>query len=349
MLNNLLTVFCTTMVWRVGSTAARAAPRVLGRRMQSQWKPAVEKGKMPAYDEALAFVQADSAAQRERLADAKKQSDVSPQLVDALEVASEINLPEVRAAFLQGQGDLSRPVYRHLREQAWRLGGALDRLVERATLMHILPDVVPSITFEADLQVAFGTGAGIGDHGGSGGDVLPGVFLPVASTRDAPRITATVFHPEERRYTLMLVDPDRPSEESESYETFVHWLVQDIPLSATQSSLPETLSEALPYIPPHPQQGTPYHRYTMLLFEQTQPVQRSQVPRTPFQVSAFAEQHGLELRGLHFWRAKWSTENREAINFIYREVLDEAEPRYGYVPRQDKLKDVLGVRHSKYY
>lgn len=335
------------MVWRVGSTAARSAPRVLGRRMQSQWKPVLEKGKLPAYDEALAFVEADAAVQRERLSEAKQSGKVA--LADALEIASEINLPNIRAEFLGGEYDLSRPVFRHLREQAWRLGGALDRLVERATLMDVLPDVVPNVTFAADLQVLFGEGNGIGDHGGNGGDVLPGVFLTPDQTRTAPQIQATVFHPEERQYTLMLVDPDAPSESTESYETYVHWLVQDIPLSATQSALPSTLNEVLPYIPPHPQQGTPYHRYTMLLLEQTGPVSLGDVARTPFQVDAFAKQHNLALRGLHFWREQWSKDHKNTVSAIYTETLKEPEPRYGHLPRQDKLKDALGVRHSKYY
>ncbi|WFD02756.1 mitochondrial 54S ribosomal protein YmL35 [Malassezia obtusa] len=336
------------MVWRIGSAAARSAPRVLGRRMQSQWAPVLEKGKMPVYDEALAFVEADAAALRERVAEAKK-SDANPELVDAYEIASEINLPQIRADFLNGKGDLGRPVFRHLREQAWRLGGSLDQLVERATLMNVLPDVVPSVRLEADLQVIYGTGQGIGDHGGSGGDILPGVFLSPAQTREAPQIAATVFHPETRHYTLMMVDPDRPNEDTESFETFVHWLVHDIPLSATQSSLPETLQEALAYVPPHPQQGTPYHRYTMLLFEQSGPGSFGDVPRSPMNVSTFAQQHGLQLRGLHFWREQWTKENKQAISAIYRDTLGVPEPRYGYAPRQDKLKDALGVRHSKYY
>lgn len=339
------------MVWRVGSAAVRASgrtARVLGRRMESTWKPAVQKGALPVYDEALAYVEADAAAQKARL-QAVKQSNENAELADALEIASEINLSHIRSEFTSGTYDLRRPVFRHLREQAWRLGGSLDQLVERATLMNVLPDVVPEFTPTVDLQVLFGSGAGIGDHGGSGGDILPGIFLSPAQTRAAPQIIATAFHSDERKYTVMLVDPDSPSDVSETFQTYVHWLVQDVPLSASQSSLPASLNDVLPYIPPHPQQGTPYHRYTMLLFEQTAPVSLGEVPREQMDVTAFAAQHQLQLRGLHFWRARWTEANKKEVSAIYNDILQIPEPRYGYVPRQDKLKDALGVRHSKYY
>ncbi|WFD42510.1 mitochondrial 54S ribosomal protein YmL35 [Malassezia psittaci] len=337
------------MAGRLVSRTAGVMPRLLGRRMQSNWSPVVPKGKLPVYDEALAFIEADSKVQRELRDIAKEQQGSSKELIYAHEVASELNLPEVRNQFLAGEADLSKPVFRHLREQAWRLGGSLDQLIERATLMHVLPDVVPEITFEADLQVKFGSGDGVGDHGGQGGDILAGVHLPTSLTRQAPQITATVFHTETRNYTLMLVDPDKPSLENDSFETYIHWLVQDIPISATQSQLPMTTKEVLPYIPPHPQQGTPYHRYTMLLFEQSDTSLLNTAARTMINVAQFATTHNLQLRGLHFWREQWSKENQSSVSEVYRDVLKEDEPRYGYEPRQDKLKDAFGVRHSKYY
>ena len=49
--------------------------------------------------------------------------------------------------------------------------------------MHVLPDVIPRIEPTVDLQIAFGQGDGVGDHGGTGGDVLAGVFLPPSLVR----------------------------------------------------------------------------------------------------------------------------------------------------------------------
>lgn len=157
----------------------RGAARIVSYRMSSSssWQPAVKPGSLPVYDEALAYIEADAAALRRKLEESKQSGEAQEDYLDALDIVSEINRPAVRAQFVKGEYDLSQPVFRHLREQSWRLGGALERLVERIQLMHVLPDVVPSITPTVDLEVLFGEGAGIGDHGGSGGSVHPGVFL----------------------------------------------------------------------------------------------------------------------------------------------------------------------------
>ncbi|WFD31372.1 mitochondrial 54S ribosomal protein YmL35 [Malassezia sp. CBS 17886] len=332
--------------------------------MQStQWKRPVDSGSVPVYDEALAYVDADSRLQRTRLeklrgegragnggpsGDPSSEGGADPALVDSLEIVSEMNLPAVRASFLHGDYDLRRPVFRHLREQAWRVGGPLEKLAERLTLTRVLPDVVPSATPTVDVQVFFGEGAGIGDHGGEGGDVLAGVFVDVGKTLTPPTVRATAFHNDTRKYTLMLVDPDVPDEENQSFSTYVHWLVTDIPLSTAASGVPAHAPTPLAYVPPHPQRGSPYHRYTTLLYEQ-----RTTAPRTPVRdridVAAFAADNDLELAGLHFWRAQWTEANSASVSHVYETVLQTPEPRFGRVTRTDRLKDDLGVRHSKYF
>jgi large subunit ribosomal protein L35 len=42
----------------------------------------------------------------------------------------------------------------------------------------------------------------------------------------------------------------------------------NIPLSATHTGRIPLLNTHTRYIPPHPQRGTPYHRYTLLLLPQ---------------------------------------------------------------------------------
>lgn len=173
----------------VRRVAARALPRRLAytasyrMNSSSSWQPALKPGTLPVYDEALAYIEADTAALREKIEAAKQAGEANEDYLDALEIVSQINRPSIRAQFVQGDYDMSQPVFRHLREQAWRQGGALDRLAERIQLMHVLPDVIPSITPTVDLEVLFGEGAGIGDHGGSGGSVHPGVFLDPESVR----------------------------------------------------------------------------------------------------------------------------------------------------------------------
>ena len=99
----------------------------------------------------------------------------------------------------------------------------------------------------------------------------------------------------------------------------------NIPLScATQSiEIPEGHT---PYIPPHPQRGTPYHRYVLLLLPQPSPTEPISIPalsdadRLRFNVREFTAQHGLDGNtggGAHMWRQVWD----EGVSQIYATVL----------------------------
>lgn len=134
---------------------------------------------------------------------------------------------------------------------------------------------------------------------------------------------------------------DVPDELNTSFTTYAHWLMcvpflplplsqanppishsPNIPLSATTfptlSSLPPA---TLPYTPPHPQNGTPYHRYTLLLLSQpSAPLSlpsESEIERRGFDVRSFIAQHKLEPKGVSFFRQVWDRD----VSAIYREVL----------------------------
>ena len=70
------------------------------------WQPALKPGILPVYDEALKHIEHDSAALRDQIAKEKQQADMSStdvqERVYALEVASDINQPSVRAQFRRG-------------------------------------------------------------------------------------------------------------------------------------------------------------------------------------------------------------------------------------------------------
>lgn len=98
----------------------------------------------------------------------------------------------------------------------------------------------------------------------------------------------------------------------------------DVPLSATRNTLPSGHATALPYVPPHPQRGTPYHRYTTLLLEQSSPSTPSaEIHRDGFDVRAYIEQNNLTVAGIHFWRGQWRPENAGTVSKVYEEILRE--------------------------
>jgi large subunit ribosomal protein L35 len=63
--------------------------------------------------------------------------------------------------------------------------------------MSVIPDLLPTFRPTVDLRVSFVEAE----------DVVPGIFLPVNVTLQAPSIAAQAFHPDEKLYTLLMVDP----------------------------------------------------------------------------------------------------------------------------------------------
>lgn len=122
----------------------------------------------------------------------------------------------------------------------------------------------------------------------------------------------------------------------------------NIPLSASVRTRILDLNTHTPYIPPHPQRGTPYHRYVLLLLPQpplgnstyTRNIEARAVPGKPtsihldipkiedadrlqFDVRGFAQRWGLNGSkggGVHMWREIWD----EDVSQIYADVLSQS-------------------------
>lgn len=143
-----------------------------------------------------------------------------------------------------------------------------------------------------------------------------------------PWLRITAFHPETRLYTLVMVDPDVPDPTNISYKQFLHWVVPNIPLSALQSgkNIPLPENHPAPWIPPHPTNGTKYHRYVIFLFQNPDPNKPLEVPeynmeqRKTFNLRKFISEYGFQPEnggGAHMWRELWGT----AVSDIHREIL----------------------------
>ncbi|PWZ00306.1 PEBP-like protein [Testicularia cyperi] len=358
-----------------GSASTSSSSTSTSTSSTSTWKPAISAGVLPAYDEALAFLSSHAASIQEKIAGID--SDPSTSSLDAeskaalkqsLQIAAEINDPAVLAQF-QRSSPTSYPshsaTFRHLRESTWRHKGSLDKLMQRATAMHVLPDVLPSITPTVDLQIAFGQGSGFTDHQQQGGDVLAGVFVDANHSVLPPTINATAFHTHEKLYTLLIVDPDSPNTENQSFSTRLHALKSNIPIKATTSHIPIDISSTattqpdssileFAYLPPHPQQGTPYHRYTAILFEQQSPSSPTEPAldletTANFNIPAFVAQRNLTPVGLHFWRSVWSDAAAPAISGVYSDILKTHEPKFTRPPRLDKVRKEIGDIGSKWF
>ncbi|KAK0207951.1 phosphatidylethanolamine-binding protein [Desarmillaria ectypa] len=323
-----------------------------------KWRPALPAGVLPAYDEAIKLIRQDSFRLKREAAEVRmsiksgdEDEEEKRKLLRILQVQSEINLPEARWAVKSRLVDMRNPAHRHLREQNWRGEGKLDLLMERIHQMNVIPDVLPSLHPSIDVSIKVRQTHLAGPTYRSRG-IEPGVFLSPKQTIAPPTVYATAFHLDTRLYTMMLVDSDAPDPENETFTTFLHWLCPNVPLSAITSGPIKNLNTHTQYIPPHPQQGTPYHRYSLLLLPQpARPDAPRYLPipvvpqsaRTGFNVREFCKKWSLDGRqggGAHMWREVWD----ESSDVVYKNVLHADPPKYGHPPRPDRYGHLRGEK-----
>ncbi|KAI7944539.1 hypothetical protein MJO28_010234, partial [Puccinia striiformis f. sp. tritici] len=228
--------------------------------------------------------------------------------IERLEILSEVNDVQVRKNHNSGsdQVDMSKPMYRFLEQQRWRKDGQLGHIlscsyqqfqyhmnkidmektetsscfskqkVGNVHPLRVFPDLFPSIDPTVDLRIKFEHTYSVGTYR----TVNVGSFLPSSKSTKRPVMQAQVFYPEPRLYTIVMVDPDVPDPRNHSFTTFLHQVRTNVSMSATtngQLDLTPTQPEAeeLKYVGPHPAEGSATHRYTIMLIEQSGPIDLS--------------------------------------------------------------------------
>ena len=101
----------------------------------------------------------------------------------------------------------------------------------------------------------------------------------------------------------------------------------NISLSAT-SKYPLDFQSHTEYVPPHPQNGSPYHRYSLFFLPHPNPSEEIDIPVVPnaervgFDLRAFCSQYGFDAStggAAHMWREVWD----QSVSEIYNETLGE--------------------------
>ncbi|RIB20111.1 phosphatidylethanolamine-binding protein [Gigaspora rosea] len=302
----------------------------------------------PAYDEAIKYILQDKANKYQQIKQIDEQinnfskAELNDEIIKELEVLhkrkyllqvqAEVNDPEVRWNFKNDIIDMSKPVYRHLKEKHWK-SGPLPKLMERITQMYVVPDIFPDLEPTMCLEFKFDDEF-----------VEPGRFQRPIRTINPPTIVMNSFHVETRLYTLIMVDPDMPDVENKSFQMQWHWLITNIPISATKIDISGG-NEILKYVPPHPPKGTKYHRYTLGAFEQSNGKIEMSKMDLKMNVREFVSQHNLILRGATFFREVWDKD----VSSIYKDQLGIHEPIYSKPPKIDHYLDETGKkRPSKF-
>ncbi|OJJ51023.1 hypothetical protein ASPZODRAFT_148394 [Penicilliopsis zonata CBS 506.65] len=252
---------------------------------------------------------------REELAKKSKLGALEQHL-QHLKILADINDPLVKRKFEDGQGDMTKPVYRFLAKRKWE-EYRRKILVQRITQMKVIPDVLAHCEPVVDTKLYFGRRV-----------VQPGDFVTSRISATAPKLDIQMFEREEKLVTIAVVDPDVPNVETDSFDYRVHYLAVNVPISIlnTKVDLAKLSPEAqviLPWLAPVAQKGSPYHRLSVFILDQkdSQPLnvadlKAQETNRDNTQLRTLQARYHLKPIGAHLFRTQWDETTAEVMEEI---------------------------------
>ncbi|KAJ5678097.1 uncharacterized protein N7477_003730 [Penicillium maclennaniae] len=238
------------------------------------------------------------------------------QHLEQLKIHADINDPLVKRKFEDGQGDMSKPIYRFLADRKWR-EYRRKILVQRITQMKVVPDVLPHCEPTVDTKLYFNYR-----------QVQPGDFVEAKNSISAPKLDVQLFERGEKLVTIAVVDSDVPNVETDSFDYKTHYLAVNVPISAVNtkvdlSKLSEESQVVLPWLPPVAQKGSPYHRLSLFIMEQkdSQPldfaaVKAKETDRDNTLLRTLQARYHLKAIGAHLFRTQWDDTTLEVMKQI---------------------------------
>ncbi|KAI9737992.1 MAG: hypothetical protein M1834_009362 [Cirrosporium novae-zelandiae] len=235
--------------------------------------------------------------------------------LEHLKILADINDPMIKKRFEDGEGDMARPIYRFLADRKWR---ERDRpiLMQRIETMFIVPDILPSIDPTVEVKLTFTHRA-----------IPPGEFVDsLVSEKAPPRLQIQPFVGGEKLVSVVVLDSDVPNVEKDGFDYRCHYMAVNIPISATKTyaPLPKLNPDSqviLPWLPPHAQKGSPYHRLTTFILEQhnNAPIKErtiktlKHIKRDNFILRRFLDKQKLNPIGAHLFRTQWDEEMADVM------------------------------------
>ncbi|PLB44348.1 PEBP-like protein [Aspergillus steynii IBT 23096] len=225
--------------------------------------------------------------------------------LEHLKILADINDPIVKKKFEDGQGDMSKPIYRFLADRKWR-EYRRKILVQRITQMKVIPDVLPHCDPVADTKLYFGRNA-----------VQPGDFVNSQLSMVAPKLDVQLFEQGEKLVTVAVVDSDIPNVEKDGFDYKMQYLAVNVPISVTSNkvdlgSLSTDSQVVLPWVPPVAQKGSPYHRLSVFIMEQkdSKPldfaaVKAKETERDNLLLRTLQARYHLKAISAHLFRTQW--------------------------------------------
>ncbi|EAL91334.1 mitochondrial 54S ribosomal protein mL38 [Aspergillus fumigatus Af293] len=235
--------------------------------------------------------------------------------LERLKILADINDPIVKKKFEDGQGDMTKPIYRFLADRKWR-EYRRKILVQRITQMKVIPDVLPHCDPVVDTKLYFGRHT-----------IQPGEFVNSRVSSTPPKLNIQLFEAGEKLVTIAVVDPDVPNVEKDGFDYKMHYLAVNVPISATSTkvdlaNLSADSQVVLPWLPPVAQKGSPYHRLSIFIMEQkdSAPLNFSLVKGMETSrdvlLRTLQTRYHLKAIGAHLFRTQWDENMLEVMREI---------------------------------
>ncbi|KAK4143742.1 phosphatidylethanolamine-binding protein [Dichotomopilus funicola] len=259
--------------------------------------------------------------------------------IEELKILADINDPLVKRRFEDGNGDMSKPIYRYLARRKWQ---SMERkiIMQRIEQFHIVPDLLPKFEPSMAVKMTF-----------RGYKANPGAILNSRYTETPPTLRMQVFDEGERLFSIVVLDADVPNAKTDSFEKRLHYMATNIPWDPTKELLPLTRltgpnnnstpsttpdssssptpppspsssrsptpgTLAVPWLPAFSQKGAPYHRLTLFVLQHT-----DNLPRDPTELQKLYDGQGREGFSLKSFRDKFDL---DPVGFtMFRTVWDE--------------------------
>lgn len=261
---------------------------------------------------------------------------------------------------------MNKPIYRYLAEKKWRKYQRLV-LMQRLTQMKVIPDLLPHIDPIADVRLAFISPTAFSSRGLQEGDfsqgirsgdlkwVPPGEFVSSSTSEKPCWLNVQSFERGEKLVSVAVVDPDVPNFEKDGFDYRCHFLASNITISPTQRSinlgnLSPTEQILVPWIPPHAQKGSPYHRLAIFVLQHrnNEPINletaAQQVQAKDFIIRSFVGRYRLKPIGAHMFRTKWDETMAEVMRRAGLEGADMELKRTRVEPLPYKRRNPASMR-----
>jgi large subunit ribosomal protein L35 len=222
---------------------------------------------------------------------------------------------------------MNKPIYRYLADRKWREYRRLV-LMQRITQMRVTPDVIPKIDPTVDVKLAFippttlarrGLESSDLSKGFRAGDfnyIQPGEFVESTMSENPAWLNVQSFERGDRLVSVAVIDSDVPNLQKDGFDFKCHFLASNIAIDATHriinlSNLSKDEQLLLPWLPPHAQKGSPYHRLSVFVLQQKDniPIDLSvasqHAKRENFILRSFIDRHLLKPIGVHLFRTQW--------------------------------------------